>query len=199
MPAYTEYLGVIARPHGVDGAMVLTDVVVVPTSLGPGSTVAVGFAREFTRTFTLEAFSQTPERTTIKLTTIGDREGAQALVDQAVYFDASQVLAPSSNRFSVADIVGCTVHVLPTVEADASVDSNTVALERTPSLPVVLGTITDVMLLPANDVWVVTTPDKQEILLPVIDSVVKDVDVQGKVVSVVLIEGLLDPDTDETE
>jgi len=54
-----------------------------------------------------------------------------------------------------------------------------------------LGTITDVLSPGANDVWVVKRPKGKELLLPVIDDVVLDVDVPGKVVKVRLMEGLL--------
>jgi 16S rRNA processing protein RimM len=43
----------------------------------------------------------------------------------------------------------------------------------------------------ANDVWVVTRPGGKQLLLPVIDEVVLDVNVAAKSVKVHLMEGLL--------
>lgn len=54
-----------------------------------------------------------------------------------------------------------------------------------------LGVIEEILRPGANDVWVVQMPTRKQLLLPVIDEVVLDVDVQAKVVKVHLMEGLL--------
>ncbi|AZK47818.1 ribosome maturation factor RimM [Paenibacillus lentus] len=54
-----------------------------------------------------------------------------------------------------------------------------------------LGVIEEILRPGANDVWVVKMPNRKQLLLPVIDDVVLDVDVQAKVVKVHLMEGLL--------
>lgn len=53
-----------------------------------------------------------------------------------------------------------------------------------------LGKIKEILSPGANDVWVVQRTGKQELLLPVIDDVVKDVDLNAGVVTVELMEGL---------
>ena len=57
----------------------------------------------------------------------------------------------------------------------------------------VLGTITDEILTGANDVWVIEGPLGQ-ILVPVIDDVVLDIDDDARTVSLKLLPGLLDED-----
>ncbi|WP_068619408.1 ribosome maturation factor RimM [Paenibacillus tuaregi] len=54
-----------------------------------------------------------------------------------------------------------------------------------------LGVIDEILRPGANDVWVVKTPARKQILLPVIDDVVLDVNVKDKLVKVHLMEGLL--------
>ncbi|CAI6030885.1 Ribosome maturation factor RimM [Paenibacillus sp. JJ-100] len=54
-----------------------------------------------------------------------------------------------------------------------------------------LGTISEILTPGANDVWVVKTPAGKEVLIPVIDDVVLDVDVEQKLVKIHLMEGLL--------
>lgn len=54
-----------------------------------------------------------------------------------------------------------------------------------------LGVIADVLSPGANDVWVVKRPKGKELLLPVIDEVVLDVDIAAKRVKVHIMEGLL--------
>jgi 16S rRNA processing protein RimM len=54
-----------------------------------------------------------------------------------------------------------------------------------------LGTITDILETKANDVYVVATPDKKELLLPAIPDVIKQIDLEHKQVVVHLIDGLM--------
>lgn len=53
-----------------------------------------------------------------------------------------------------------------------------------------LGTIKEILSPGANDVWVVKRAGKQDLLLPVIDDVVKTVDLENGEVIVELMEGL---------
>ncbi|TYP77679.1 ribosome maturation factor RimM [Paenibacillus methanolicus] len=54
-----------------------------------------------------------------------------------------------------------------------------------------LGTITEILSPGANDVWVVKPAKGKELLIPVIDDVVLNVDVASKTVTVRLMEGLI--------
>ncbi|MMZ68538.1 Ribosome maturation factor RimM [compost metagenome] len=54
-----------------------------------------------------------------------------------------------------------------------------------------LGVIEEILRPGANDVWVVKQPNRKQLLLPVIDEVVLDVDVKAKLVKIHLMEGLL--------
>lgn len=53
-----------------------------------------------------------------------------------------------------------------------------------------LGTVQEILSLPANDVWVVRSKDKKEILLPFIEEVVRQVDVAKKRITIRWMEGL---------
>lgn len=53
-----------------------------------------------------------------------------------------------------------------------------------------LGTIKEILSPGANDVWVVARPKQKDLLLPVIDDVVKNVDLDDGLVEVELLEGL---------
>lgn len=55
-----------------------------------------------------------------------------------------------------------------------------------------IGVIKEIISPGANDVWVVITEEKKEILIPYIDSVVKEVNVAKKTVIIELMEGLID-------
>ena len=73
-------------------------------------------------------------------------------------------------RYSIGDIEGCTVVSHTTGE--------------------VYGVVREVWLMPANDVWEVLAPDGSTFPLPVIESVVKHIDVANKRISVELMDGL---------
>lgn len=53
-----------------------------------------------------------------------------------------------------------------------------------------LGTIKEILSPGANDVWVVQRPNQKDLLLPVIDDVVKEVNLEKQLVTVELMEGL---------
>lgn len=55
-----------------------------------------------------------------------------------------------------------------------------------------LGVVGEILTPGANHVWVVNRPKGKPILLPVIDPVVKEVDVTNKRITVELLEGLVD-------
>lgn len=173
MITYDEYVGVVARSHGLDGTIVLSDVVALPSPLRPGQNVAIGYSREFTKVHRVAEFSHTEHRTTLRLTDVTTLEATAPLIDQAVYVCASDIGMDSSLRYRIGDIEGCTV-----------VDES----EKR------LGTISDVWLMPANDVWVVTTDTGSTIPLPVIDDVVRSVDLSQRIITVRLLPGLRDID-----
>jgi 16S rRNA processing protein RimM len=55
-----------------------------------------------------------------------------------------------------------------------------------------LGTVTDVMQTGANDVYVITTPDKKEILVPAIRDCILQVDLEKQEMRIHLLPGLRD-------
>lgn len=54
-----------------------------------------------------------------------------------------------------------------------------------------LGVISEILVPGANDVWVVNQPKGKQVLIPVIDDVLLNVDVANKLVTVRLMEGLI--------
>lgn len=56
-----------------------------------------------------------------------------------------------------------------------------------------IGSLKEILFLPANDVWVVSRSGKKDLLLPVIESVILKVDLDANEIIVNILEGL-DPD-----
>lgn len=55
-----------------------------------------------------------------------------------------------------------------------------------------LGLVSEVLTPGANDVWVVSLPKGKQLLLPVIDDVILNVDIPNKTIRIHLMEGLLE-------
>ncbi|NQW30705.1 MAG: 16S rRNA processing protein RimM [Ignavibacteria bacterium] len=169
MTQLTEYIGVISRTHGVDGSVLLSDTPSVTVELKAGDPVAIGYSMEFSRVYTIASFKQTLQRCIVRFQEITTPETATSLVDHALYVAPSHIKADTDNRYTVADIEGCVVYDRQDVK---------------------LGEIKEVWLLPANDVWVLLTADGDEIPLPVIDQVVKSVNVATKTIVIDMMDGL---------
>ncbi|MFN2746205.1 MULTISPECIES: ribosome maturation factor RimM [Bacillus] len=55
-----------------------------------------------------------------------------------------------------------------------------------------IGKVKEILTPGANDVWVVGRPGKKDVLIPYIDAVVKDINVEDKTIKIHIMEGLLD-------
>ncbi len=55
-----------------------------------------------------------------------------------------------------------------------------------------IGVVSEIMTTGANDVWVVQRPGQKDALIPMIDDVIKNVDVDNKRITIDALEGLLD-------
>jgi 16S rRNA processing protein RimM len=104
---------------------------------------------------------------------IGDRTDAESLRGQWIFVPESEAVTLEEDTYFVHDIIGLAVQ--------------TVAGEP-------LGTVTDVLATGANDVYVVAPPDdpKREILLPAIEEVVKEINLEQGTMTVELLPGLLE-------
>lgn len=106
----------------------------------------------------------------VKLKGIDSMNEAEKLKGGELKAEEADRVPLEEGEYYVRDIVGCTV---VTDEGEN------------------LGVIVDVLTPGANDVWVVKRSNGKELLLPVIDEVVLDVDADAKRVKVHLMEGLL--------
>jgi len=106
----------------------------------------------------------------LKLEGITSIEQAQVLQSKKLFFRRADAQL-EEGQFFIADLVGCAV-------VDRDDDS------------VCYGELCDVSFTGANDVWHIKRPDGSEALIPVIDEVVKDVDVDARKVWITPLPGL---------
>jgi 16S rRNA processing protein RimM len=160
--------GAVTRPHGIRGEVVvdlksdLLDCVVEETRIRLTT-------RKGDESFRIvERARRHKGCLVLKLVDVDTRDGASDLRGHTVWLTREQVGALPEGRYFVEDILG--------------IDVYTEGGEH-------LGTVEDVLNMPASDIYVVRGGG-DEILLPVIDEVVRDVDVAGRKMVVHLMEGL---------
>jgi 16S rRNA processing protein RimM len=97
-------------------------------------------------------------------------EKAEEFRDQYLFVPKENMVQLRKGSYFVDDVIGCEV----------------VTEEQN-----VVGKITDLLSLPANDVWVVRKGAK-EILIPAVKAIIRHVDVEQKRITIHALEGLLD-------
>lgn len=107
----------------------------------------------------------------MKIDGVDSIEAAELLRGRVLYIDRSSVKLPEGRNF-IQDLIGCRV-----LDADSGAD---------------YGEIVDVFKTGANDVYAVRAKDGSEYLVPVIDGVVIEKNVDDGVVLVRPIKGLFD-------
>jgi len=161
-------IGTISRTHGTSGAMILTQCPDTSIHIKPGTQVLIGFSASFSKPYTLTSCETYKQSLIITLNNVSMND-ISVLKDNGVFIEETALLRTDDNFF-ISDLIGCS------------------GMDEQGNL---LGTITDVWIMPANDVWVLSMPEG-DIPLPVIDDVILSVDIPKKQIIIRLIDGLRD-------
>ncbi len=160
--------GAIVRPHGLKGEVVVDlarDLLEVVTE---SLELRVTGRKGGERTLTVERARDHKARKIVQFEGVSTVEDAEALRGWSVWLTREQIGPLEEDRWFVADIVGINVYT----DGDEY-----------------LGKLAEVMHMPGNDVYVVRNGEK-EILLPVIDDVIRSVDIESGRMVIHLMEGL---------
>ncbi|TLM77460.1 MAG: 16S rRNA processing protein RimM [Actinobacteria bacterium] len=158
----------VVKPHGLAGELAVMPLVPGEFDVPAGAQVWFVPPPDGPRSGVVESVRPGPKGPLLKVTGIDAPESARAVAGCTVLARGAQVPALSQAACAF-DPVGSTV----TDEARG-----------------VIGTVTDVIVTGANDVWVVDGP-LGEVLVPVIDDVVLEVDEDACVIRVRLLPGLI--------
>jgi len=164
-------IGNIVNSKGINGNLILVN---CPKGLflNKDSEVFIGYSESFTEKYILaEDFIGNINKTELSLKSIDSKEKAQELKEKALFATKEDILKNNEGYIFPDEIIGCRVLLL----CDGSC----------------IGEIIDIWELPANDVWLVET-EKGNLPLPVIDDVIKEIDLHSKVIKIILLDGLLD-------
>lgn len=158
-------LGEVLRPHGVRGEVrmrILTD---HPERITELEAVYIGKSVEDSKvtTYTVEHMRGHQEYGLLKLKGIDDRDAADRLRGLFVMVDIANAVPLEEGEFYLYQLIGLRVETH---------DGQT------------LGTLTDVLETGANDVYVVQSPTRGEVLIPVLESIIVKTDIASGVVTV---------------
>ncbi|MGD2057556.1 MAG: ribosome maturation factor RimM [Anaerolineales bacterium] len=159
-------VGRVVRPHGVRGTLVVEPDSKVIESLQPGSVVFIG---DYDRAFEILNFRPHRKRFLITLEGIDDRDQAEQFRDLDVKLSYQDSEPLQEHEYYYWQILGLRV------ENEAGG---------------ILGEVVNILETGANDVYIVRSGSGEEILLPAIEDVILDVDLDAGRMLVHLLPGL---------
>ncbi len=163
-----EFLAVgrVLRPHGVRGELLLETLTEFPAHLAEAEEVYVG---EAAVPHSLRRVRERGSQLIIQLADCLDRNAAEAYRGQLIQIKTEQAAPLPPGRYYHHQILGLEV-ISDTGEA--------------------LGQVSEILETGANDVYVVTSAAGQELLLPALRSVILQIDLEARRMTVHLMEGL---------
>ncbi|HID95892.1 MAG TPA: 16S rRNA processing protein RimM [Candidatus Latescibacteria bacterium] len=161
----------ITRPSGDCGEVRIKPLKELIDWLCSQRSVLVQFADGKTETLQIEEAKRRKDFLLVKFEGIDSISNADRLRDTLILVERRQIPPAPEGGYWVFDIIGMKV------ETDAGE---------------YIGTVKDVLELPANDVYVVEHEGK-EVLIPAIEDVVQEIDTEGQKMVISLLDGLLEP------
>ena len=163
-------VGIITSTHGVHG-----EVKVYPTTddvkrFKRLKEVLMVNGKE-TRTLEIESVKFFKQMVILKFKGLDNMNDVEKFRQATLHVDRAHAVRLSRDEYFIADLIDLDV-----------VDENQ---EK-------IGVLTDVLETGANDVYVITMPDGQEVLLPAIKQCILNVDMENRVMTVHILDGLLE-------
>lgn len=164
-----EYLlvGTIVKPHGIRGDVAMRLETDFPERLLEADILYIG--AEYTP-HEVQRIRRHSSGMLVQLAGINDRNEAEVLRKAAVYIHIDEAIPLEDGEYYLYEIQGIQV------VTDAGK---------------ILGQLTDFIETGANDVYIVTSDEGGEILLPAIPEVILDVNLEEHVMTVHILDGLL--------
>lgn len=163
-------VGMITSAHGLRGEVKVELHTDFPERFAPDEVVYLG---EALQKVTIQSARPHQGQMLLVFQGIDSRTAADALRNVWIFIPEEEAVDLEEDTYFVHDIIGLSVQT---------------------TAGTLLGTVEQVLFTGANDVYVVETPDepRREILLPAIDEVIKNVDLENGILTVELLPGLLD-------
>jgi 16S rRNA processing protein RimM len=165
----TVVVGKVTKAHGLGGEVTILPLTDNPDRFARGNVVYL----ENGRVLTIRGTRDNGTRLLVTFDGVADRTTAEALRGSLLVVPQSDLPDLPEGTYWPHQLEGCQV-----VTEDGRV----------------VGAITDVVANPANDIWVTTAPDGDEILVPAIRQVVLGVDIAAGRVVVREVPGITGPE-----
>ena len=162
-------VGKLTRPHGILGEVKVQAPAGYLSIFGSVKRIYLRSPRGELNTYKIRAFRVHQESALLKLIKVVTRNDAELLREHEVLIDYNDLPALPPGEYYTHQLIGMRVH-------------------RTTGE--VLGTVADVLATGSNDVYIINKPDGKELLLPVIASVVLNIDEAARVITVIVPDGL---------
>jgi 16S rRNA processing protein RimM len=161
----TVVVGMVTKVHGLRGEVAVELRSDNPERFAPGADLFTGDGRRLK----VERAHRHGARLLVSFEGVQDRNGAEALRGASLQVPESWLPELPQGEYWPFQLEGCAVET----ESGRS-----------------LGTLTDVIPYPANDLWVARDDAGEEILVPAIRDVIVDVDIEAKRIVVRDVPGL---------
>ena len=161
-------IGKFRRPHGIRGEIVMSVLTDFPELITPGKKVFTG---EQHRPYQIKSTRWHGADLLVSLEELPDRTAVEIFRNIMVYMKAEDIPDLPEGDYYIHQLVG---------------------LEVITDQGQLLGTIKEIIVTGANDVYVVESAAGEEILIPAIDQVVLDINQDERKMQVHIIPGLLD-------
>lgn len=163
-------IGRIVRPHGIRGEVKVTPLTDWPERLKEYSSLYMEKGEGCGKWMEIEKGRVQGNQVVLKISGIDDRKGAESLRGAELKIQGDKITPPPEGSYRIFDLIGLEV--------------TTTAGKR-------IGSVVDILRMPAQDVYVVDA-DGREVLIPAVKAFIKRVDIQGGEIVIRVIEGLLD-------
>ena len=161
-------IGYVLKPQGLKG-----EIKVNPVSPDPERFKSLGkvyLKNDTVQTYLVEKVRISNKFVYLKFKDVDSREEAELLRDCEILIDPDERIRLSADEYFIHDLLECQIF---TQEGE------------------LLGTLVDVWQSSSNDIYVVKNQVGEEILVPAIKDVIKNVDIETKKIIIQLIEGMV--------
>lgn len=159
-------VGRVIRPHGLRGALLIERTSDIILGLQPGSSVFLG---PDLRAFIVKSLSIHQKKILMALQGIENRDFAEQFRDQNLHVPFKEAQTLPEGVYYYWQLLGIAVF------SDQGE---------------FLGDLSEILETGANDVYLIRSPSGEELLLPAIEAVIREVDLQSKRMTVHLLPGL---------
>lgn len=164
------YAGTIVRTRGFRGQMFVTENSEAVQNIREGAKVEIGYSRNFSNSYEIERWDWSKAKALIKIRGIETNEDARHFIEMGVFVKRADIILEDDSQYIDEEVYDCEVY---------DEEGN------------YIGKIIEIWDMPVNDVWLVDT-ENGDVPVPVIDDIIKDVDIENKKIIIHLIDGLME-------